>query len=146
IPGFRFPPESRSFQLGRQGIVWMHLDREPVSGIEQLDQQREDRALAVGNRLSEYLGWRGGDGFRERLPEKWATADRALITDEPGLAIGRGVTPKPGTAPNPLFQDWLDQEWRQTHDRLDEGSSSTLRTAGAGCLGESVSGDVNCHQ
>src|SRR6187551_2348856 len=75
-----FPPESRSFQLGRQGIVWMHLDREPVSGIEQLDQQREDRALAVENRLSENLGWRGGDCFREPLPEKWATADRALIT------------------------------------------------------------------
>ena len=65
--------------LQAEGIIGMHLDREVVAGIDELDEQGEATAKALEDALTDELFAVGMDQFVEVLPSEWASCDDGVI-------------------------------------------------------------------
>ena len=57
----------------------MHLNREVVVGVDELDEQGEATAKALEDALTDELFAVGMDQFVEVLPSEWASCDDGVI-------------------------------------------------------------------
>lgn len=61
VPGFGFAVVAGAFERGGLFVVRVDLQREPLSAVEQFDQQRESQpGFGIGARTEQFLSLSGG--------------------------------------------------------------------------------------